>query len=136
MDYGKGAAMIKDLPLAGIFVNDQEAALDFYTGKLGLEKVRDEPYGEGALGHGLARGDRDRDLPEEGRGASPTRIRGVGRAIGGGAVSFPAGIPGSAGRPGAFAGRMHEALTARRVPNGARSGTSWTRQETTTVRRI
>jgi catechol 2,3-dioxygenase-like lactoylglutathione lyase family enzyme len=40
--------MIKDVPLTGIFVNDQEAALDFYTGKLGLEKVQDEPYGEGA----------------------------------------------------------------------------------------
>jgi catechol 2,3-dioxygenase-like lactoylglutathione lyase family enzyme len=40
--------MIKDVPLTGIFVNDQEAALDFYTNKLGLEKVQDEPYGEGA----------------------------------------------------------------------------------------
>ena len=40
--------MIKDIPLTGIFVNDQEAALDFYTNKLGLEKVEDEPYGEGA----------------------------------------------------------------------------------------
>ena len=43
-----GKAMIKDVPLVGIFVNDQEAALDFYTNKLGLEKVQDEPYGEGA----------------------------------------------------------------------------------------
>jgi lactoylglutathione lyase len=42
----KGAEMIKDVPLTGIFVNDQEAALDFYTNKLGLEKVQDEPYGE------------------------------------------------------------------------------------------
>jgi catechol 2,3-dioxygenase-like lactoylglutathione lyase family enzyme len=40
--------MIKDVPLTGIFVDDQEAALDFYTNKLGLEKVEDEPYGEGA----------------------------------------------------------------------------------------
>ena len=40
--------MIKDVPLTGIFVNDQETALDFYTNKLGLEKVEDEPYGEGA----------------------------------------------------------------------------------------
>ena len=40
--------MIKDVPLTGVFVNDQEAALDFYTNKLGLEKVQDEPYGEGA----------------------------------------------------------------------------------------
>jgi lactoylglutathione lyase len=42
----KGTGMIKDVPLVGIFVNDQEAALDFYTNKLGLEKVQDEPYGE------------------------------------------------------------------------------------------
>jgi catechol 2,3-dioxygenase-like lactoylglutathione lyase family enzyme len=40
--------MIKDVPLTGIFVNDQEAALDFYTSKLGLEKVQDEPFGEDA----------------------------------------------------------------------------------------
>jgi predicted enzyme related to lactoylglutathione lyase len=40
--------MIKDVPLTGVFVNDQEAALDFYTKKLGLEKVQDEPYGENA----------------------------------------------------------------------------------------
>jgi catechol 2,3-dioxygenase-like lactoylglutathione lyase family enzyme len=40
--------MIKDVPLTGIFVNDQEAALDFYTNKLGLKKVHDEPYSEGA----------------------------------------------------------------------------------------
>jgi catechol 2,3-dioxygenase-like lactoylglutathione lyase family enzyme len=38
--------MIKDVPLVGIFVNDQEAALEFYTNKLGLELVQDEPYGE------------------------------------------------------------------------------------------
>jgi catechol 2,3-dioxygenase-like lactoylglutathione lyase family enzyme len=38
--------MIKDMPLTGIFVNDQEAALDFYTNKLGLELIQDEPYGE------------------------------------------------------------------------------------------
>jgi catechol 2,3-dioxygenase-like lactoylglutathione lyase family enzyme len=40
--------MIKDVPLTGVFVNDQEAALDFYTKKLGLEKVQDEPHGENA----------------------------------------------------------------------------------------
>ena len=40
--------MIKDVPLTGIFVNDQEAALDFYTNKLGLELIQDEPYGESA----------------------------------------------------------------------------------------
>jgi catechol 2,3-dioxygenase-like lactoylglutathione lyase family enzyme len=44
----KGTEMIKDVPLTGIFVNDQEAALDFYTNKLGLELIQDEPYGEGA----------------------------------------------------------------------------------------
>jgi lactoylglutathione lyase len=36
------------VPLTGIFVNDQAAALEFYAGKLELELVRDEPYGEGA----------------------------------------------------------------------------------------
>ena len=35
--------MIKGVPLTGVFVNDQEAALDFYTNKLGLEKIQDEP---------------------------------------------------------------------------------------------
>lgn len=40
--------MIKDVPLTGIFVNDQHAALEFYTNKLGLELVQDEPYGEDA----------------------------------------------------------------------------------------
>jgi catechol 2,3-dioxygenase-like lactoylglutathione lyase family enzyme len=40
--------MTKDVPFTGIFVNDQEAALEFYTNKLGLEKVQDEPYGKGA----------------------------------------------------------------------------------------
>ena len=40
--------MIKDVPLIGIFVNNPEAAVDFYTNKLGLELIQDEPYGEGA----------------------------------------------------------------------------------------
>jgi uncharacterized protein (TIGR02246 family) len=44
----KGTEMIKDVPLTGIFVNDQDAALEFYTNKLGLEMIQDEPYGEGA----------------------------------------------------------------------------------------
>ena len=43
---GKDTEMIKDVPLTGIFVNDQDAALHFYTNKLGLEKIQDEPYGE------------------------------------------------------------------------------------------
>jgi lactoylglutathione lyase len=38
--------MIRDVPLVGIFVNDQEAALEFYTNKLGLQMLHDEPYGE------------------------------------------------------------------------------------------
>jgi catechol 2,3-dioxygenase-like lactoylglutathione lyase family enzyme len=42
----QGTEMIRDVPLIGIFVNDQEAALDFYTNKLGLELIQDEPYGE------------------------------------------------------------------------------------------
>jgi Glyoxalase/Bleomycin resistance protein/Dioxygenase superfamily len=48
MKERKGIEMIKDVPLTGIFVNDQEAALGFYTNKLGLEMIQDEPYGEGA----------------------------------------------------------------------------------------
>lgn len=48
VDTKGGKEMIKDVPLIGIFVSDQEAALDFYTSKLGLEKAQDEPYGEGA----------------------------------------------------------------------------------------
>src|SRR5215204_5794604 len=47
MKERKGTEMIKDVPLTGIFVNDQDAALDFYTNKLGLEMIQDEPYGEG-----------------------------------------------------------------------------------------
>jgi len=39
-----GRKMIKDVPLIGVFVDDQEAALDFYTDKLGLEKIQDEAY--------------------------------------------------------------------------------------------
>jgi lactoylglutathione lyase len=42
----KDTEMIRDVPLIGVFVNDQEAALDFYTNKLGLELIQDEPYGE------------------------------------------------------------------------------------------
>jgi uncharacterized protein (TIGR02246 family) len=43
-----GEEMIKDVPLVGVFVDDQEAALDFYTGKLGLELIQDEAYGPDA----------------------------------------------------------------------------------------
>jgi uncharacterized protein (TIGR02246 family) len=43
-----GNEVIKDVPLIGVFVNDQEAALDFYADKLGLEKVQDEAYGPDA----------------------------------------------------------------------------------------
>ena len=43
-----GEEMIRDVPLIGVFVNDQEAALDFYTDKLGLKKVQDEAYGPDA----------------------------------------------------------------------------------------
>ena len=60
--------MIRDVPQTGIFVDDQEAALDFYTNKLGLVKVQDEPYGESApLDHRFPPGVRDQDRPEEGR---------------------------------------------------------------------
>ena len=40
--------MIKDVLLTRVFVNDQQAALEYYTETLGLEKIQDEPYGEGA----------------------------------------------------------------------------------------
>jgi len=40
--------MIKDVPLIGVFVDDQEAAIEFYTGKLGLTKVQDDAYGPDA----------------------------------------------------------------------------------------
>lgn len=40
-----GEEMIKDVPLIGILVDDQEGALDFYTNKLGLQRVQDEAYG-------------------------------------------------------------------------------------------
>jgi len=43
-----GKEMIRDVPLVGIFVNDQEAALEFYTNKLGLVLDQHEPYGQGA----------------------------------------------------------------------------------------
>jgi uncharacterized protein (TIGR02246 family) len=43
-----GNEMIKDVPLIGIFVDDQDGALDFYTNKLGLHKLQDEAYGPDA----------------------------------------------------------------------------------------
>jgi len=43
-----GKEMIKDVPLIGVFVNDQDAALDFYVEKLGLKLVQDEAYGPDA----------------------------------------------------------------------------------------
>jgi lactoylglutathione lyase len=43
-----GKAMLTDVPLIGIFVDDQEGALDFYTHELGLQKVQDEAYGPDA----------------------------------------------------------------------------------------
>ena len=57
--------MIEDVPLVGVF--DQDAALAFYTEKLGLVKARDEPCDEGALGHGLARGGESRGRPQKGQ---------------------------------------------------------------------
>jgi hypothetical protein len=40
--------VISDVPLTGVFVDDQDAALDFYTNKLGLEKLQDAAYGADA----------------------------------------------------------------------------------------
>jgi predicted enzyme related to lactoylglutathione lyase len=39
--------MISAVSLTRVFVNDQQAALEFYTEKLSLQKIQDEPYGEG-----------------------------------------------------------------------------------------
>jgi catechol 2,3-dioxygenase-like lactoylglutathione lyase family enzyme len=61
--------MIRNVPLTAIFVDDQEAALAFYTDKLGLEKIQDEPQRGHALDHGLARLARaDGDLGDTARG--------------------------------------------------------------------
>jgi catechol 2,3-dioxygenase-like lactoylglutathione lyase family enzyme len=67
----KGTEMIKDVPLTGIFINDQEAALDFYTNKLGPREdpgrtLRPKPR---TLDHALSPGmqDKDHDSPEKGR---------------------------------------------------------------------
>ena len=40
--------MIKDVPLTGIFVDDQEAARDSCISKLRLELIQDEPCAEGS----------------------------------------------------------------------------------------
>jgi catechol 2,3-dioxygenase-like lactoylglutathione lyase family enzyme len=39
--------MITTIAVVGVFVSDQEKALDFYTNKLGFEKRADEPMGDG-----------------------------------------------------------------------------------------
>src|SRR5215208_4317403 len=39
--------MISAVSLTRVFVNDQQVALEFYTEKLGLQKIQDEPYDEG-----------------------------------------------------------------------------------------
>ena len=40
--------MITRASTAGIYVSDQDRALDFYTGKLGFEKLTDDPMEGGA----------------------------------------------------------------------------------------
>jgi predicted enzyme related to lactoylglutathione lyase len=40
--------MITKASTAGIYVSDQDQALDFYTNKLGFEKLTDEPMGSDA----------------------------------------------------------------------------------------
>ncbi len=39
--------MITNIAVTGVFVSDQEKALDFYVNKLGFEKRADEPMGDG-----------------------------------------------------------------------------------------
>ena len=36
---------IKRVDVTPVYVNDEDAALDFFVGKLGMEKVRDDPMG-------------------------------------------------------------------------------------------
>jgi lactoylglutathione lyase len=40
--------MITHVKLVGLFVKDQDRALDFYSNKLGFEVLANEPYGDGA----------------------------------------------------------------------------------------
>jgi predicted enzyme related to lactoylglutathione lyase len=40
--------MITHVKLVGLFVRDQDSALDFYSNKLGFEVLANEPYGDGA----------------------------------------------------------------------------------------
>ena len=39
--------MITNIAVVGVFVSDQERALDFYVTKLGFEKRADDPMGDG-----------------------------------------------------------------------------------------
>lgn len=39
---------IKRVDVTPVYVNDQDQALDFFVGKLGMEKVRDHPMGPDA----------------------------------------------------------------------------------------
>src|SRR5918998_722109 len=112
-----GRVMIWDVPLVGVFVFDQDAALAFYTEKLGLVKVRDEPCGEGArwvtvspAGTGvevvLRRAEREHERAMVGRSdgapvltlgttdvdAAYGRLRGLGVRFLGEPYRFPGGI--------------------------------------------
>ncbi len=44
--------MLKALTISSIYVLDQQQALDFYVGKLGLEVNTDQDLGFHALAHG------------------------------------------------------------------------------------
>ncbi len=44
----EGDGVITHIHSATLMVEDQDAALDFYVGKLGWEKRADAPYGDGA----------------------------------------------------------------------------------------
>ena len=39
--------MITNIAVTGVYVSDEEKALDFYVNKLGFEKRADEPMGDG-----------------------------------------------------------------------------------------
>jgi lactoylglutathione lyase len=44
----EGWPMIKRVDVVAVYVNDQDAALEFYVDKLGMEKLWDEPMGPDA----------------------------------------------------------------------------------------
>ena len=66
--------MIRDVIPTGVLVNDQEAALEFYTNKLGLEKIQDEPYGAAEVPTPAGSRSRPQERRSESSWRRPSRI--------------------------------------------------------------